>query len=159
VESISLTPIGVVHSTRKQPENDNWQREQASIELDAAQFPAEALQGLADFSHAEIIFYMNQADPAKTETAARHPRNNPTWPRVGIFAQRGKDRPNHLGVTVCKIKQVTGRTLVVEGLDAIDGTPVLDIKPWVAEFGPHGSTHEPTWVTELMHGYWESSDA
>ena len=154
-----MTPIGVVHSTRKNLADDNWLREQTSIELDAGQFTADALAGLAEFSHVEIVFYMNLADPAMTEHAARRPRDNSAWPRVGIFAQRGKDRPNHIGVTVCRIKNVSGTTVVVEGLDAIDGTPVLDIKPWVAEFAPRGTAHQPTWVSEMMHGYWESSDS
>jgi len=159
LQSITMTPIGTVRSTRKELADDNWLREQASIELDATQFSADALAGLSDFSHVEIVFYMSKADPAQVETGARHPQDNAAWPRVGIFAQRGKDRPNHIGVTICRLKKVSGTALVVEGLDAIDGTPVLDIKPWVAEFGPRGATREPTWVTELMHGYWESSDA
>jgi tRNA (adenine37-N6)-methyltransferase len=154
-----MTPIGTIRSTRKELADDNWLREQASIELDETQFPADSFAGLSGFSHVEIVFFMDRANPAEVERGARHPRDNAAWPRVGIFAQRGKDRPNHIGVTICKLKKVEGRTLVVEGLDAIDGTPVLDIKPWVAEFGPRGSTHEPTWITELMHGYWESSDA
>jgi tRNA-Thr(GGU) m(6)t(6)A37 methyltransferase TsaA len=154
-----MTPIGIVHSTRKDLADDSWLREQTSIELDPTQCSADALAGLSDFSHVEIVFHMDKADPAKVERDARHPRNNPAWPRVGIFAQRGKDRPNHIGVTVCQIKKVSGTTLIVEGLDAVDGTPVLDIKPWVAEFAPRGATHQPTWVSELMHGYWESSDS
>jgi tRNA-Thr(GGU) m(6)t(6)A37 methyltransferase TsaA len=157
--AISMTPVGVVHSTRKELSDDNWLREQASIELDEKQFSPDALAGLSDFSHVEIVFYMSQADPAQVERGSRRPRDNAAWPSVGVFAQRGKDRPNHIGVTVCKLKEVSGRALVVEGLDAVDGTPVLDIKPWVAEFAPRGATHEPTWVTEMMHGYWESSDA
>jgi tRNA-Thr(GGU) m(6)t(6)A37 methyltransferase TsaA len=154
-----MTPIGTIHCTRKELTDENWLREHASIELDASQFSADALAGLSDFSHVEVIFYMSQADPAQVEHGARRPRDNASWPRVGVFAQRSKDRPNHIGVTICGLKEVKGRTLVVEGLDAVDGTPVLDIKPWVAEFGPRGSTREPTWVTEMMHGYWESSDA
>jgi len=159
LNSITMTPVGTVHSTRKALADDNWLREHASIELDAAQFSEDALAGLTAFSHVEIVFFMDKADPASVERGARHPKDNVAWPRVGIFAQRGKDRPNHIGVTICRLKEVKGRTIVVEGLDAVDGTPVLDIKPWVAEFGPRGATREPTWVTELMHGYWESSDA
>jgi tRNA (adenine37-N6)-methyltransferase len=159
LNSITMTPIGTIHSTRKALADENWLREQATIELDAAQFPADAFAGLSTFSHVEIVFHMDQADPSQVERGARHPQDNAAWPRVGIFAQRGKDRPNHIGVTICRLKEVKGRTLVVEGLDAVDGTPVLDIKPWVAEFGPRGATKEPPWVTELMHGYWESSDA
>ena len=99
------------------------------VELDAEQFSAEALAGLSDFSHVEILFYMNEVDPLKVEKTARHPRNNTAWPKVGIFSQRGKNRPNQIGLTICKILKVEDRNLYIEGLDAIDGTPVLDIKP------------------------------
>ena len=102
----------------------------------------------------EVILYMNRAVPEKIEIGARHPRNNLQWPRVGIFAQRGKDRPNHIGITRCKIGRIEGLKVYVHGLDAVDETPVLDLKPWVAEFGPRGDASQPTWVTELMTGYW-----
>ena len=151
---IALTSIGTVRSTRTQPEDDNWDAEQAHIELDSATFTAEALTGLADFSHAEILFYMDQVNPEKIERTARHPRNNPNWPKVGIFAQRGKNRANQIGTTICRILKVEGTRLYLQGLDAIDGTPVIDIKPWVAEFGPRGEVRQPVWITELMRGYW-----
>jgi tRNA (Thr-GGU) A37 N-methylase len=64
----------------------------------------------------ESVFMMNQVDPAKVETAARHPRNNKDWPKVGIFAQRGKNRPNQIGITVCQIKKVEGLKLHLIGL-------------------------------------------
>ena len=77
----------------------------------------------------EVLFHFDRADPAKVVTGARHPRNNRDWPAVGIFAQRGKGRPNRIGSTVCRIVGVTGSSLRVAELDAIDGTPVLDLKP------------------------------
>ena len=88
------------------------------------------------------------------EHGARHPRGNPDWPRVGIFAQRGKDRPNRLGVSRCELLAVDGTAVRVRGLDAVDGTPVLDLKPWMAEFGPRGDMRQPAWASELMRGYW-----
>jgi len=88
------------------------------------------------------------------QTAARHPRNNRDWPLVGIFAQRGKNRPNRLGVSRCAIERVEGLDIHVSGLDAIDGTPVLDIKPYMAEFAPAGETRQPEWATELMRNYY-----
>jgi tRNA-Thr(GGU) m(6)t(6)A37 methyltransferase TsaA len=153
---ITMSPIGIVHSTRKNPEDDNWDAEAASIELDATQFNDDALKGLSDFSHVEIIFYMDKVDPSKIESASRHPRNNPEWPAVGIFAQRAKNRPNQIGTTICKIVKVEGRNLHVKGLDAVDGSPVLDIKPWVAEFAPRGPIFQPKWISELMRGYWQT---
>lgn len=156
MKTISMTPIGLVKSTRKQIIDDNWDAEKMHIELDADQFTGEALAGLTDFSHVEILFYMNEVDPAKVEKTARHPRNNTDWPKIGIFSQRGKNRPNQIGLTICKILKVEDRNLHVEGLDAIDGTPVLDIKPWVGEFAPRGVVKQPHWITELMKGYWKA---
>lgn len=154
--SIVLAPIGVVRSTRKHAADDDWDSERVHVELDSSLFSAEALLGLADFSHVEIIFYMDRVDPAKIEKTARHPRNNPDWPTVGIFAQRAKNRPNQLGATICRVLSVNGLQLAVEGLDAIDGTPVLDIKPWVHEFAPRGAVTQPQWITELMRNYWST---
>ncbi|MGZ3789714.1 MAG: SAM-dependent methyltransferase [Bacteriovorax sp.] len=156
MKTISMTPIGFVRSTRQKVEDDNWDSEKMHIELDSTQFSGEAFAGLADFSHVEIIFYMDQVDPLKIEKTARHPRNNTDWPKVGIFSQRGKNRPNQLGLTICKIVKVDGRNLYLEGLDAVDGTSVLDIKPWVKEFAPRGEINQPTWISELMKDYWQS---
>ena len=97
---------------------------------------------------------MDQGRPGQIVSGARPPRNNLEWPAVGIFAQRGKNRPNRLGLSVCRLLEVDGLRLRLEGLDAVDGTPVLDIKPWVREFGPRGVVHQPAWMDELMRGYW-----
>jgi len=152
--SISLRPIGVVRSTRTAPSDDHWDAETAFVELDAAQLGADALSGLEAFSHVEIVFLMDRVDPAKIETGARHPRNRTDWPKVGIFAQRGKNRPNCIGTTVCRIASVEGLRLHVVGLDAIDGTPVLDVKPWVTQLGPRGEVRQPAWMDEVMDRYW-----
>ncbi len=151
---VSLTPIGLVRSTRTEPADDGWDAELARIELDAARFGPEALIGLDAFSHVEVIFLFHRADPAKVETGSRHPRGNPDWPRVGIFAQRGKDRPNLLGSTIARVLRVEGTVVHLLGLDAIDGTPVLDLKPWMAGFAPRGMHREPQWAGQLMEGYW-----
>ncbi|MGB8541921.1 MAG: SAM-dependent methyltransferase [Candidatus Acidiferrales bacterium] len=156
MKMITMTPIGIVRSSRKLGLDDNWDDENTFVELDASQFSPEALTGTGDFSHVEILFYMDQVEPGKVEKTARHPRNNPEWPRVGIFAQRSKNRPNQIGTTICRIIKVEGMSLHVEGLDAIDGSPVLDIKPWVAEFGPRGPAKQPRWISELMQNYWRS---
>ncbi len=156
MKNISLTPIGVVRSSRKQMVDDNWDAELIHIELDISRFSPESLMGISDFSHVEILFYMDQVDPSKIEMTARHPRNNLEWPKVGIFAQRGKNRPNQIGTTICRVLKVDGSNLHLEGLDAIDGSPVLDIKPWVIEFAPRGSIYQPKWISELMQKYWRS---
>ncbi len=117
-------------------------------------FAADALQGLQAFSHAEIIFQFHKVEPSKIVTGARHPRNNAQWPLVGIFAQRGKNRPNRIGSTICRVLKVEGRRLTVAELDAIDETPVLDIKPVMAEFLPREPVRQPDWSKELMRAYW-----
>jgi tRNA-Thr(GGU) m(6)t(6)A37 methyltransferase TsaA len=149
-----MRPVGIVRSTRAAPTDDSWDAEAASIALDTARFGAEALRGLDQFSHVEVVFVFDRVDEAGVQTGARHPRGNPAWPSVGIFAQRGKNRPNRIGVTICRLLRVEGTVLHVAGLDAIDGTPVLDIKPWMSGFGPRGAVREPDWAAELMRDYW-----
>ena len=151
---IEVVPVGQVVGGRAEPVDDDWADVRAVIRLDATRFGAEAAAGLAEFSHLEVLFVFDRADPAKTETGARHPRGRHDWPAVGIFAQRGKDRPNHLGLSRCALLAVDGLDLHVEGLDAIDGTPVLDVKPWMAEFGPRGQVRQPAWAVELMERYY-----
>ncbi|MDQ1698095.1 MAG: tRNA (adenine37-N6)-methyltransferase [Frankiaceae bacterium] len=149
-----MVAAGIVAGGRAEPDDDDWADVGAVIRLDAARFSPDAVAGLDAFSHLEVIYVFHRAAPADTTTGARHPRGRTDWPRVGIFAQRGKDRPNHLGVSRCRLLRVVGLDLHVEGLDAIDGTPVLDVKPWMAEFGPRGDVRQPPWATELMAGYY-----
>lgn len=151
----SVTPIGHVRGGRVAAVDDDWGASRATIMLDPDAFTPDALAGLGDFSHAEVIFLFDKVPPEKIETGARHPRNRNDWPLVGIFAQRGKNRPNRIGLTTCRIVAVDGLAVEVEGLDAIDGTPVLDIKPVMREFLPRGAVRQPDWSRELMAGYWE----
>ncbi|NHZ99525.1 SAM-dependent methyltransferase [Massilia sp. CCM 8734] len=148
-----VEPVAFVHAARSAPEDDLWGGEQARIVLVDALQPA-ALAGLASFSHVEVLFLFHQVAAEKITYDARHPRNNPDWPQVGIFAQRGKNRPNRIGSTICRLLSVEGKVLTVAELDAIDGTPVLDIKPVIREFLPREATRQPAWATELMRDYW-----
>ncbi len=151
----TLTSIATVKNTRTEIEDDNWGNIVSIIELDPA-FREEALFEVENFSHVEILFAFHLVENGKIETGARHPRNNMDWPKAGIFAQRGKNRPNRLGATICKVVKRDGRQLFVQGLDAIDGTPVLDIKPVMREFLPREEVTQPAWATELMKKYWSS---
>ena len=151
---IELEPVGTVRGGRAEVVDDDWGPVKARIELDPARFGPESLAGLEDFSHLVVVYHFHLADPAKVELLARRPRNNPDWPKVGVFAQRGKNRPNHLGVSTCAILGVEGTSVLVQGLDAIDGTPVLDLKPYFREFEPRNVVREPAWVAELMSQYW-----
>lgn len=148
-----IEPIGIVRAARTEPEDDNWGGSTALIELAAGMDPA-CLDGIEDFSHAEILYVFDRVPPEKIVTGSRHPRNNTAWPRVGIFAQRGKNRPNRIGSTIVRIVGRTDGGLRVAELDAIEGTPVIDIKPVMQEFLPRTPVQQPAWSTELMADYW-----
>jgi tRNA-Thr(GGU) m(6)t(6)A37 methyltransferase TsaA len=151
---ITLRPIGRVHASRAAMHDDHWDRVHSVVRLDEAQFSADAIAGLDAFSHLEVVFWMDRVPEDQIQTGCRHPRDNPSWPKVGIFAQRGKGRPNRIGTTICRLDSIHGLDIRVVGLDAIDQTPVLDLKPWVAEFGPRSEVRQPSWMTDLMRDYW-----
>jgi PhnB protein len=119
-----LWPIGTVASPRTEAIDDDWDAIDATITLDPARFTAEALRGLDEFSHVEVVYLLDRVDPGRVTTLARRPRDNPDWPEVGIFAQRAKGRPNRIAVSVARLLAVDGLRLTVRSLDAIDGTPV-----------------------------------
>lgn len=151
---IALDPIGRVHSPRIEAKDDFWGNVISVIELDSTRFTPESVLGLTDFSHILVILHLDRVPKSSVVSSANHPRGNPNWPRVGIFAQRKKDRPNKLGVSICELLQVDGLKLRVKALDAIEGTPVLDIKPYVREFEPDpAQVRQPQWMTELMRDY------
>ena len=156
---LQLAPIGRVVSPIRDAVDDVWGGVTSRIELDESRFTPDCLLGLDQFSHVEIVFVFDRVEESEVSTAARHPRGRQDWPLAGIFAQRAKNRPNRLGVTTCRLVSVDGLSIMVEGLDAIDGTPVLDIKPYMREFAPKGEIRQPAWATELMSGYWKDVTA
>ena len=153
-QSYRVEPIRTVISSRTEAIDDRWDAEESRIQLSTAVLGSKASLGLADFSHVEVLYLFHEVSEEKIETDARRPRGNPAWPEVGILAQRGKNRPNRLGATTCRLKTVEGDLLIVEGLDAIDGTPVLDVKPVMKGFLPRGEVREPAWAQEIMAEYW-----
>lgn len=150
---ITLTPIAIVKNLRTAPSDDYWGTVIAEIEL-AEHIPSEAFDSITDFSHLEIIYYFDKVD-SKDVVFAGHPRGNPNYPLVGIFAQRKKDRPNSIGLCTVELLERNGRIIKVKNLDAIDGTPVLDIKPVFKEFEPKSNIKQPVWVADLMRHYWK----
>ena len=149
-----LTEIARVHSTRDVAVDDEWGSVEARLVL-APDLDEAVLAGLDAFSHLEVLFVFDRVDPAAVCRGARHPRSNAAWPSVGIFAQRAKDRPNRLGLTTCEILGVHGTEIAVRGLDAVDGTPIVDLKPYFAEFAPRTPVRQPTWSHELMAHYFD----
>lgn len=154
---IVLNSIGEIRNSRSNIEDDYWGDIISEIIIDKTKFEEDSLYGLEEFTHIEIVFYMDKVDSEKITARARHPRNRKDWPKVGIFSQRAKARPNQIGVSRCKIVKVEGLKIIVEALDAINGTPVLDIKPYMEEFGPIGSVNQPEWSREVMRNYYKSS--
>jgi tRNA-Thr(GGU) m(6)t(6)A37 methyltransferase TsaA len=151
--TIQMEPVAFVRGGRVDLRDDRWGGSQAVIEL-VPGIPVESLDGIETFSHAEVLFLFDRSPAAGVVTGSRHPRGNAAWPRVGIFAQRAKARPNRIGATIVRILGREGGRLRVAGLDAIDGTPVLDIKPVLAEFLPSAPVRQPQWSHELMRDYW-----
>lgn len=152
--AIAVEPVGVVQGGRAEAVDDHWGAVEATIVLDGGTFPESATHGLDAFSHLEVVYLFHRVDPAKVTAGARRPRGREDWPEVGIFAQRAKACPDRIGVSRCELLALEGLTLHVRGLDAIDGTPVLDVKPWMAEFGPRATVRQPAWSSELMREYW-----
>ncbi len=152
--TFEVEPVGWVRSPRTEPIDDDWGPLIARIEIDGARFGPESLRGLDEFSHIEVVYVFDRVIEGDFEAEARRPRGNPDWPELGVFAQRNKRRPNRIGVTTCELVAMQGLELTVRALDAIDGTPVLDVKPYMTEFAPRQQVRQPRWSHELMGGYW-----
>ena len=148
---IELEIIGSVVTPIKEPVDENWGEVISEIALNEKY--ADGLIGLKDFSHAIIIYFMHLATDKERVKIRRHPQGRDDMPFVGIFSQRAKRRPNPVGVTAAKIIKVENNVLKIQGLDAIDGTPVLDIKPYY----PRDRVENPIipeWVYRLMSNYY-----
>ncbi len=150
---IALEAIGHVTNARAEAEDDFWGDTRVRIVLNES-VGADALDGIEQFSHAEVLYFFDRVPEDKIQRGARHPRNNAAWPKVGILAQRGKNRPNRIGSTIVRVLEHRGRELWVAELDAVEGTPVLDIKPVMQEFLPRTPVTQPAWSRELMAEYW-----
>jgi tRNA-Thr(GGU) m(6)t(6)A37 methyltransferase TsaA len=146
-----LKPIGYVKSPITQPSDQAWGQVIAEIHVDVAL--AAGLGGLDRFSHVVVIFLMHQAAFDAARDLVRRPQGRADMPKLGIFAQRAKHRPNPIGVTTVELVKVEDNVLTVRGLDAIDGTPVLDIKPYFLVFDRVDEANVPEWVNRLMGDY------
>lgn len=152
-EEFKVEALARVVGGRIEPTDDYWGGTQAIIRIDGSRFTPAATAGLEEFSHLEVVFRFHLTDPTDLNLGARRARDNPDWPAVGIFGHRNMRRLNWLGVSRCRLLKVDGLDLHVEDLDAVDGTPVFDIKPWFAEFGPRGEIHQARWSTEMLRDY------
>jgi tRNA-Thr(GGU) m(6)t(6)A37 methyltransferase TsaA len=151
MSTIELKPIGFVASNVEEKIDVNWGSTFSRILL--YEEYAGGLSGLDGFSHAIIVTHLHQAHYEKEKHLRSRPRDLESMPKVGIFSQRSKDRPNPIGVTAVRIISVGHDYLDVQGLDAINGTPVLDIKPYYPNFDRIDAPEVPDWVKELMKDY------
>lgn len=148
---IKVEQIGVVKNNVDQKKDNLWGEDISEVILDESF--SGGLNGLSDFSHAIIIYYLDKANFIKEKHLQRRPQNREDMPLVGIFSQRGKDRPNHIGMTSVQIVSVNNNILTVKGLDAINGTPILDIKPYYPMYDCKENATVPEWVMRLMEHY------
>jgi len=148
---INLKPIGYVINDVENKKDVSWGKDISKILLEKDYYGG--LSGLNDFSHVTILYYLDKAKFDINKHLQRRPQNRNDMPVVGIFSQRGKDRPNQIGMTSVEIVTVTNDTLIVKGLDAIDGTAILDIKPYYPIYDCREDAVVPEWVNILMEKY------
>ncbi len=147
----TLEAIGTVRSPERQPVDEGWGSVEARIVVEPPLRPG--LLGLDGFSHVLVVVLLDGARFDPVRHLVRRPRGRADLPEVGIFAQRAKDRPNPLGVTVVPLVSVEADGITVRGLDAIDGTPVLDLKPYFPHFDGPRDARVAGWVEAVMRGY------
>ena len=147
---LEMEPVGFVKNEITDRKDTSWGNNVSTIVLEEPY--VSGLKGLEAFSHAIILFRLDQARYDREKHLQRRPQNREDMPLVGIFAQRGKDRPNRIGMTAVEILAVTEDSLTVRGLDAVDGTPVLDIKPYYPAYDQRDA-RVPEWVDRLMQHY------
>jgi len=154
MNEITIKPIAYVTNERVELKDDFWGNVISEITL-TEEFPAEALDGIEEFTHLEILFHFHKATDRNIVWNSEHPRENPNYPKVGIFAQRKKNRPNLIGTTIVKLIKREGNKIIISNFDAINGTPIIDIKPIMQEFLPSEKVSQPQWTTDLMKDYWK----
>jgi tRNA-Thr(GGU) m(6)t(6)A37 methyltransferase TsaA len=143
--------IGVVYNGIKEPTDEGWDSVVSEVVLDESL--ADGLDGIEEFSHVLIFFWMHRAPEAEPVRMRRRPQGRDDMPEVGIFAQRARHRPNPIGVTTVRLLRRERNRLIVQGLDAINGTPVVDVKPHVPQFDAVDSPRTPDWINRLMERY------
>ena len=135
IKPICMTPVGVVKKQGKR----------AWLEIEPEYAPA--LVGIQGFSHLWVIYWFHENDtPEQRRTLQVHPRRDPANPLTGVFACRSPERPNLIGFTACRIIKVKGNVVEVTDLDARDGTPILDLKPYIPSGDAIPEAATPEWL-------------
>jgi tRNA-Thr(GGU) m(6)t(6)A37 methyltransferase TsaA len=138
-EGYSLQPIGQVV------------KKDGKTELKILPQFKDGLLGLAGFSHVLVFYWFDRNDtPEKRATLRVHPRGDKANPLTGVFATRSPYRPNLIALTVCKIKSVDASGITVEAIDAFDGTPIIDLKPYMPAYDSVTEATVPEWVKRIQ---------
>lgn len=148
---IQFQPIGMIKSPVTKMSQGNWGSVQSEIHLDKRYLPG--LKGLEDFSHIIVVFYLDRAAFMPSEHLLRRPRGQKEQPKVGVFAQRTKYRPNPIGISSVELLSVENNVITVKGLDAMDDTPLLDLKPYMPIFDKIDDARLPEWSGKFNKGY------
>ncbi|MDH6111395.1 tRNA-Thr(GGU) m(6)t(6)A37 methyltransferase TsaA [Kitasatospora sp. MAP12-15] len=152
-EPLSVEPIATVIGGHLEPADDYQGGVESIIRLHE-EYPLETLQGIEEFSHLTVIWHFHRASPGDVQLHARSPRGDARWPATGTFVHRNHRRPNQLATSYPRLLRVDGRDLHVVDLDAVNGTPVIDIAPFFREMGPRGEVTQPAWPGEMLANYW-----
>ena len=144
---ITLKPVAKVNNDAKEPGIRDWSRVVSELVFETEL--VNALDGLEDFSHIIVIFWMHLFAGQERIPLKTHPQMRTELPLVGIFATRSPIRPNPLGIAVAQLLERKGNVLKVKGLDAVDGTPVVDVKPYFPG-APDDHVKVPDWVNKLQ---------
>lgn len=148
LSTISLKAIGIVRNKVKQPPHPDYDWQGVISEIVVNSRLSEALDNLDDFSHIIVLYWMHQAKVGRLPTRV-HPKGRQELPLVGLFASRSPYRPNPIGKATVRLLERKGNILKVQGLDAIDGTPVVDIKPYIPGYDSVNDAKVPPWITSL----------
>lgn len=143
-----MEPIGYVRNPHRCRPAGGWG--QVTARIDLAPHLQDHLDGLEAFSHALILYWMHLSAPEDRSAGRVHPRGRGDLPLVGVFATRSQHRPNPIGLTVVELLEREGTCLTVRGLDALDGSPVLDIKPQMPPPDDQAPARYPEWVRQLL---------
>ena len=144
---MKIKTIGIVKNSVKEPKDDDWTTVVSEIIINKKY--EQALDQVDGFSHILVLYWMNRITPAKRLKLKVHPKRRKDLPLVGVFATRSPARPNPIGLTTARVLERSGNVLKVTGLDAIDGTPVLDIKPYIPGYDSPARAKTPAWMKEL----------
>ena len=148
---IELDSIGLIKNNIEIKKDKDWGSDDSKIIIDEQY--EHGLTGLSGFSHLIVVYYLDKADFNMEKHLVRRPQGREDMPTVGIFSQRAKDRPNPIGITSVEIIDINKNIITVKGLDAINNTPILDIKPYYPMYDCKNNAVIPEWVTRLMEHY------